>query len=62
MFSQYYLERKSPLCLSLCPSLVPTVNVLLLEAEDDGPEVVVVGEVVPVLRPVKVLLVRLVLH
>ena len=42
--------------------LVSPVDVLLLEAEDDGAEVVVVGEVVPVLRPVKVLLVRLVLH
>ena len=30
--------------------------------EDDGAEVVIVGEVVPVLRRVKVLLVRLVLH
>ena len=43
-------------------SLVAPVDVLLLEAEDDWPEVVVVGEVVPVLRTVKVLLVRLVLH
>ena len=49
-------------CLSVCVSLVAPVDVLLLEAEDDGAEVVVVGEVVPVLRPVKVLLVRLVLH
>ena len=43
-------------------SLVAPVDVLLLEAEDDWPEVVVVGEVVPVLRTVKILLVRLVLH
>ena len=37
--------------------LVPTVDVLLLEAEDDWAEVVVVGEVVPVLGPVEILLV-----
>ena len=48
--------------MSVRPSLVSSVDVLLLEAEDDGAEVVVVGEVVPVLRPVKVLLVSLVLH
>ena len=43
-------------------SLVAAVDVLLHEAEYDWAEVVVVGEVVPVLLPVKVLLVRLVLH
>ena len=44
------------------PELVPPVDVLLLEAEDDGAEVLVAGEVVPVLCPVEVLLVRLLLH
>ena len=37
--------------------LVPPVDVLLLEAQDHGAEVVIVGEVVPVLGPVEILLV-----
>ena len=44
------------------PELVPAVDVLLLEAEDDRPQVLVVGEVVPVFRPVKILLVGFLLH
>ena len=44
------------------PELIPAVDVLLLEAEDDWTEVLVVGEVVPVLRPIEVLLVGLLLH
>ena len=37
--------------------LVPPVDVLLLQAEDDGAEVLVVGEVVPVLSAVEIFLV-----
>ena len=48
--------------IELVPELIPAVDVLLLEAEDDWTEVLVVGEVVPVLRPIEVLLVGLLLH
>ena len=37
--------------------LVPPVDVLLLQAEDDGAEVLVVGEVVPVLGAMEIFLV-----
>ena len=37
--------------------LIPPVDVLLLQAEDDGAEVLVVGEIVPVLGAVEILLV-----
>ena len=39
------------------PKLIPSVDVLLLQAEDDGAEVLVVGEVVPVLSAVEIFLV-----
>ena len=42
--------------------LIPPVDVLLLEAEDDGPEVLVVGEVVPVLGAVEIFLVGCLHH
>ena len=44
------------------PELVSPVDVLLLETEYHRSEVLVVGEVVPVLAAVKVLLMRLLLH
>ena len=43
------------------PELVPAVNGLLFEAEDDRAQVLVLREVVPVLRAVEVLLIRLLL-
>ena len=53
-------------CVSHSPhedaELIPAVDVLLLEAEDDGSEVVVVGEVVPVLGAVEILLIRCLDH
>ena len=39
------------------PELVPPVDVLLLQAEDDGAEVLVVSEVIPVLGAVEIFLV-----
>ena len=39
------------------PELVPTVDVLLLHAQYDGAQVLVVGEVVPVFSAVEVLLI-----
>ena len=42
--------------------LIPPVDVLLLEAEDDGPEVLVVGEIVPVLGAVEIFLVGCLHH
>ena len=44
------------------PKLVSAVDVLLLEAESDWAEILVVGEVVPVLRGVEVFLVSLMFH
>ena len=44
------------------PELVPPVDVLLLQAEDDGAEVLVVGEIVPVLGAVEILLVGCLHH
>ena len=44
------------------PELVPAVDVLLLQAEDDGAEVLVVGEVVPVLGAVEIFLVGCLHH
>lgn len=41
--------------------MIASVDRFLLDREDDRPEVLVVGEVVPVLGPVEVLLVRLLL-
>ena len=48
--------------LAVLPELVPSVDVLLLEAEDDWSQVLVVGEVVPVLGAVEVALVSLLFH
>ena len=42
--------------------LVPPVDVLLLQAEDDGAQVLVVGEVVPVLGAVEIFLVGCLHH
>ena len=39
------------------PELVPPVDVLLLQAEDDGAEVLVVSEIIPVLGAVEIFLV-----
>ena len=44
------------------PELVPPVDVLLLQAEDDGAEVLVVGEIVPVLGAVEIFLVGCLHH
>lgn len=42
--------------------MITSVDNLLFEAEHDRAEILVVGEVVPVLGPVKVALVRLLFH
>jgi hypothetical protein len=36
------------------PKLVSSVDVFLLEAEHDGPKILVIGEIIPMLCPVKV--------
>lgn len=52
-------EHDEPLESAAGPELIPAVNDLLLETEDDGAEVFVVGEVVPVFGSVEVAFVRL---
>ena len=44
-------------CSHQDPELVPPVDVLLLQAEDDGAEVLVVSEIIPVLGAVEIFLV-----
>ena len=44
------------------PKLISSVNVLLLEAENDWAEVLIVCEIVPVLCAVEILLVGFLLH
>ena len=48
-----------PDCPHQDPELVPPIDRLLLQAQDDRAQILVIGKVVPVLRPVEIFLVCL---
>ena len=49
-------------CSDQDSELVSAVDILLLEAEYDGPEVLVAGEIVPVLSAMEILLIGSLYH